>query len=52
MNALDIRPEHIDVVLRLARAHYDVVVIDAGPSLDAVTVRALDYADLVCRCCS
>jgi pilus assembly protein CpaE len=47
VNALDIRPEHIDVVLRLARAHYDVVVIDAGPSLDAVTVRALDYADLV-----
>lgn len=47
VNALDIRPEHIDVVLRLARAHYDVVVVDAGPSLDAVTVRALDYADLI-----
>lgn len=47
VNALDIRPEHIDVVLRLARAHYDIVIVDAGPSLDAVTVRALDYADQI-----
>ena len=47
VNALDIRPEHIDVVLRLARANYDIVIVDAGPSLDAVTVRALDYADRI-----
>jgi pilus assembly protein CpaE len=47
VSALDIRPEHIDVVLRLARAQYDIVIVDAGPSLDAVTVRALDYADLI-----
>jgi pilus assembly protein CpaE len=47
VHALDVRPEHIDVVLRLARAHYDVVVLDVGRALDAVTVRALDYADCI-----
>lgn len=47
VHALDVRPEHIDVVLRLARASYDVVVLDVGRALDAVTVRALDYADFI-----
>jgi pilus assembly protein CpaE len=47
VHALDVRPEHIDVVLRLARASYDIVVLDAGRALDAVTVRALDYADQI-----
>ena len=46
-HALEIRPEHIDVLLRLARANYDCVLLDAGRTLDAVTVRALDYADLI-----
>lgn len=46
-HALEIRPEHIDVLLRLARNHYDFVLLDAGRTLDAVTVRALDYADRI-----
>jgi pilus assembly protein CpaE len=44
-HALDIRPEHVDVLLRLARHNYDFVLLDTGQTLDAVTVRALDYAD-------
>ena len=42
-----VRPEHVDTLLRLVRHHYDFVVIDAGRGLDAVSVRALDHADVV-----
>lgn len=47
VHALDVKPEHIDVLVRIARTHYDFVVLDAGRALDAVTVRALDYADAI-----
>jgi pilus assembly protein CpaE len=47
VHAMDIRPEHIDVLMHLAKANYDIVIVDAGPSLDAVTVRAFDYADMI-----
>jgi pilus assembly protein CpaE len=47
VHALDVKPEHIDVLLRIARNHYDFVVLDAGRALDAVTIRALDYADVI-----
>jgi pilus assembly protein CpaE len=45
--ANDVHPEHIDALLRLARQHYDFVVLDIGRSLDAVSVRALDQADMI-----
>ena len=45
--ALQIRAEHIDVLLWTAASHYDVVIIDAGRSLDDVTVRAMDLSDTV-----
>jgi pilus assembly protein CpaE len=47
VQALDIKPEHIDMLLRLARSEYDVVVLDVGGTLDAVTVRAMDHADAI-----
>jgi pilus assembly protein CpaE len=47
VRVLDIRPEHIDVLLRLARSNYDFVVIDVGGVIDAVSVRAMDHADLI-----
>lgn len=43
----DVLPEHIDVLLKLARRHYDFVLLDIGRSLDAVSVRALDQADMI-----
>ncbi len=45
--ANDVLPEHIDALLRLARQYYDFVLLDIGRSLDAVSVRALDQADMI-----
>ncbi len=47
VQALEVKPEHIDVLLRIARSNYDWVILDAGRALDGVTVRALDYADTI-----
>jgi pilus assembly protein CpaE len=47
VHALDIRPEHVELLLRIARMAYDYVVLDTGRALDAVTVRALDHADVI-----
>jgi pilus assembly protein CpaE len=47
VHALDVKPEHIDVLVRIARSQYDFVILDMGRALDAVTVRALDYADAI-----
>ncbi len=43
----DVRPEHIDTILRLARQQYDFIILDVGRSLDAVSIKALDMADIV-----
>jgi pilus assembly protein CpaE len=43
----DVKPEHIDILLKLARRHYDFVLLDIGRTLDAVSVRALDQADMI-----
>jgi pilus assembly protein CpaE len=42
-----IRPADIDALLRFARAHFDLVLLDLGRSLDAVSVQALDASDTV-----
>jgi pilus assembly protein CpaE len=43
----DVKPEHIDVLLKLARRHYDFVLLDIGRTLDSVSVRALDQTDMI-----
>lgn len=45
--AVSIRPEHIDAILRLAKAHNDYVILDIGRVLNAVSVRALDQVDMI-----
>jgi pilus assembly protein CpaE len=45
--SVDITPEHIDTILRLARNHYDFIVLDVGRQIDAVSIRALDSADII-----
>ena len=45
--SLNIAPEHVDALLWLAASHYDFVVVDAGRSLDGLTLRAMDQADLI-----
>jgi pilus assembly protein CpaE len=47
VQALEVKAEHIDVLIRLARNNYDFVILDAGRALDGVTIRALDNADVV-----
>jgi pilus assembly protein CpaE len=42
-----IRPENIEPLLTIAASHYDLVIIDAGRSLDDVMVRALDRSDSI-----
>ncbi|TFW31180.1 AAA family ATPase [Duganella callida] len=41
------KPEHMDTILRIARQHYDFVVLDVGRQIDAVSLRALDQADTI-----
>lgn len=43
----EVLPEHIDQVLKLARRHYDFILLDVGRNLDAISVRALDQADMI-----
>jgi pilus assembly protein CpaE len=43
----DVKPEHIDAILNLARRHYDYVLLDVGHSLDAVSIHALDQVDMI-----
>jgi len=42
--AMEVKPEHIDVLLTLAANQYDFVILDIGRVLDAVTIKALDQA--------
>lgn len=43
--ATTLKPEQIDTVLRVARQHYDYIVLDVGRQIDAISLRALDNAD-------
>jgi len=45
--ASDVLPSDIEALLRLAVAEYDYVILDLYRNLDAVSVKALDYADLI-----
>jgi pilus assembly protein CpaE len=41
------KPEHIDIILRVARQHYDYILLDVGRQIDAVSLRALDSTDAI-----
>src|SRR5207244_2183241 len=43
----DIKPDHIEQLLKLARQHYDFILLDVGRNLDSVSIRALDQADMI-----
>jgi pilus assembly protein CpaE len=45
--ASDVRPEHIDAILKLARQQFDFILLDIGHNLDAVSIGALDQADMI-----
>ncbi|MGQ0442057.1 MAG: AAA family ATPase [Methylophilaceae bacterium] len=46
-HAADIKPEHIETILQIARNHYDFIILDLGGQIDAHTVHALDNSDLI-----
>jgi pilus assembly protein CpaE len=46
-HAVDMKPEHIDTILHLARTCYDFVILDIGRQIDAITIRALDNSDVI-----
>jgi len=46
-HAVEMKPEHMDAILLLARRHYDYVVLDVGRQIDALSLRALDQADVI-----
>ncbi|MCG2585813.1 AAA family ATPase [Massilia sp. TS11] len=41
------KPEQMETVLRIARQHYDYIVLDVGRQIDALSLRALDEADAI-----
>ena len=45
--AAETKPEHIDTILRVARQHYDYILLDVGRQIDAVSLRALDSTDAI-----
>lgn len=45
--AIEVKPEHVEVLLNVAVNHYDFVILDLGRVLDAVTIKALDRAGFV-----
>lgn len=42
--AIEIKPEHIDAILKLAVKQYDFVLLDMGRTIDPLSIKALDHA--------
>jgi pilus assembly protein CpaE len=43
----EIKPQHVDALLRVAKSQYDYVVLDVGRTLNATNLKALDHADFI-----
>lgn len=46
-HATDVRAEHVEAILKVARANYDFVIVDVGRSLDSVSLQPFDMADMI-----
>lgn len=47
VQAMEVKPEHVEALLNLARNEYDFVVLDVGRALDPVSIRAMDMVDVI-----
>jgi pilus assembly protein CpaE len=47
VQAMSVKPEHIESLLNLARSEYDFIIIDVGRALDSVSIKALDQSDVI-----
>ena len=45
--AMAIKPEHVDAIIKLALLHYDFVLLDLPRMLDILALKALDRADKI-----
>ncbi|TXI41428.1 MAG: response regulator receiver protein [Nitrosomonas sp.] len=45
--ATEIKPEHVNPILQVAIKNYDFVILDIGRRMDAVSIQALDKADMI-----
>ncbi len=43
----EVKPESVERLLNVAVNHYDYVILDIGRNLDAVSIKALDRADMI-----
>jgi pilus assembly protein CpaE len=43
--AVEVKPQHIDTLLKLAKRQYDFVILDVGRTLNSNSLKALDHAD-------
>ena len=50
--ALEVKAAHVEAIIKEARQVFDYVVLDVGRSIDTVSLKALDLATKVFRCCS
>lgn len=46
-SASDVLPEHLERIIRMARNHYDYVILDVGRQIDGLTVKGLDLSDTI-----
>lgn len=46
-HAPDVKREHVQAIIRLARKEYDFVVVDVARTLDSMSLQALDMADWI-----
>lgn len=46
-HSTDVKREHVESIVRLARSNYDFVILDVSRSLDSVSLQALDMADTI-----
>ncbi|HEU0201093.1 MAG TPA: AAA family ATPase [Burkholderiaceae bacterium] len=46
-HATDVKGSHVDAIIKLARRHFDAVILDVPRTLDTVSLRALDGADTI-----
>ncbi len=46
-HSIDVKAEHVEAILTVARANYDFVIVDVGRSLDAVSLQPFDMADMI-----
>ena len=43
--SVEVKPQHIDTLIKLAKRQYDFVILDIGRNLNSNSLKALDHAD-------